>query len=113
MGAVADAAAGAARAPGRGLGHGDRRRCGRRLEHRDAAEHLQPAAPPAVATGAGRSRDPLAGVLLLATIGVAQWHLKRGFGLRRTRLRRLGGARTWVGLGIFAYNLQRMTVVAA
>jgi IS5 family transposase len=40
-------------------------------------------------------------------------HLKRGFGLRRTRLRRLPGARTWVGLGIFAYNLQRMTVVAA
>jgi transposase, IS5 family len=38
--------------------------------------------------------------------------LKRSFGLRRTRLRRLGGARTWVGLGIFAYNLQRMTVVA-
>jgi transposase, IS5 family len=40
-------------------------------------------------------------------------HLKRGFGLRRSRLRRLGGARTWVGLGIFAYNLQRMTVIAA
>ena len=39
-------------------------------------------------------------------------HLKRGFGLRRTRLRRLPGARTWVGLGVFAYNLQRMTVVA-
>jgi transposase, IS5 family len=39
-------------------------------------------------------------------------HLKRAFGLRRTRLRRLGGARIWVGLGIFAYNLQRMTVVA-
>ncbi len=39
-------------------------------------------------------------------------HLKRAFGLRRTRLRRLGGARTWVGLAIFAYNLQRMTVVA-
>jgi transposase, IS5 family len=39
-------------------------------------------------------------------------HLKLSFGLRRTRLRRLGGARTWVGLGIFAYNLQRMTVVA-
>jgi IS5 family transposase len=38
--------------------------------------------------------------------------LKRSFGLRRTRLRRLGGARTWVGLGILAYNLQRMTVVA-
>ena len=40
-------------------------------------------------------------------------HLKRVFWLRRTRLRRLPGARTWVGLGIFAYNLQRMTVVAA
>jgi IS5 family transposase len=39
-------------------------------------------------------------------------HLKRAFGLRRTRLRRLGGARTWVALGIFAYNLQRVTVVA-
>jgi transposase, IS5 family len=39
-------------------------------------------------------------------------HLKRAFGLRRTRLRRLSGARTWVGLGVFAYNLQRMTVVA-
>jgi transposase, IS5 family len=39
-------------------------------------------------------------------------HLKRSFGLWRTRLRRLSGARTWVGLGIFAYNLQRMTVVA-
>jgi hypothetical protein len=39
-------------------------------------------------------------------------HLKRGFGLRRTRLRRLAGARIWVGLGVFAYNLQRMTVAA-
>jgi transposase, IS5 family len=38
-------------------------------------------------------------------------HLKRSFGLRRTRPRRMGGARPWVGLGIFAYNLQRMTVV--
>ena len=38
-------------------------------------------------------------------------HLKRAFGLGRTRLRRLAGAQVWVGLGIFAYNLQRMTVV--
>ncbi|MGH9198402.1 MAG: hypothetical protein ACRD1T_22045, partial [Acidimicrobiia bacterium] len=37
--------------------------------------------------------------------------LKRSFGLGRTRLRRLPGAQVWVGLGIFAYNLQRMTVV--
>jgi IS5 family transposase len=35
--------------------------------------------------------------------------LKRSFG---PRLRRLHGAQTWVGLGIFVYNLQRMTVVA-
>jgi transposase, IS5 family len=40
-------------------------------------------------------------------------HLKRSFGLGRTRLRRLAGAKTWVGLGIFAYNLQRMTVITA
>lgn len=38
-------------------------------------------------------------------------HLKRGFGFRRTRLRRLAGSQTWAGLGIFAYNLQRMTVL--
>ena len=38
-------------------------------------------------------------------------HLKRSFGLGRTRLRRLTGATTWVGLGIFADNLQRMTVI--
>jgi IS5 family transposase len=38
-------------------------------------------------------------------------HLKRSFGLRRTRLRRLAGATTWAGQGIFAYNLQRMTVI--
>ncbi|MDQ0955642.1 IS5 family transposase [Streptomyces phaeochromogenes] len=37
-------------------------------------------------------------------------HLKRSFGFRRTRLRRLAGAQTWTGLGIFAYNLHRMTV---
>jgi transposase, IS5 family len=38
-------------------------------------------------------------------------HLKRSFGLGRTRLRRLAGATIWVGLGIFAYNLQRMAVI--
>ncbi|MFI0909853.1 ISNCY family transposase [Streptomyces abikoensis] len=38
-------------------------------------------------------------------------HLKRSFGFRRTRLRRLTGAQTWAGLGIFAYNLHRMTVL--
>jgi transposase, IS5 family len=38
-------------------------------------------------------------------------HLKRSFGLRRARLRRLAGATIWVGLGIFAYNLQRMTLI--
>lgn len=39
-------------------------------------------------------------------------HLKRSFGFRRKRLRRLAGAQTlgWAALGIFTYNLQRMTV---
>src|SRR6266542_2602385 len=37
-------------------------------------------------------------------------HLKHGFGLKRTRLRTLDGATTWVGLGIWAYNLNRLTV---
>ncbi|WP_431046719.1 ISNCY family transposase [Streptomyces sp. P1-3] len=39
-------------------------------------------------------------------------HLKRSFGFRRTRLRRLAGAQTWAGLGIFAYNLHRMSVLS-
>ncbi|MET9336315.1 ISNCY family transposase [Nonomuraea sp. NPDC003804] len=38
-------------------------------------------------------------------------HLKRQFGLRRTRLRRIQGAQIWAGLGIFAYNLQRMAAI--
>ena len=37
-------------------------------------------------------------------------HLKRGFGLDRTRLRGTDGATTWTECGIFAYNLQRMVV---
>jgi IS5 family transposase len=47
-----------------------------------------------------------------AGIGARISHLKRGFGFRRTRLRRLAGAQTWAGLGIFAYNLHRMTVLS-
>lgn len=39
-------------------------------------------------------------------------HLKGSFGFRRTRLRRLSGAQTWAGLGIFASNLHRMTVLS-
>jgi IS5 family transposase len=37
-------------------------------------------------------------------------HLKHGFGINRTRLRTLGGARTWTGLGVWAYNLNRLAV---
>ena len=40
-------------------------------------------------------------------------HLKRGFGLRRARRRRLPEAKTWVGHGILSDSLQHMTVVAA
>lgn len=47
-------------------------------------------------------------------VGVKAWisHLKRGFGFRRTRLRRLAGAETRAGPGSFACNLHRMSVVA-
>jgi hypothetical protein len=38
----------------------------------------------------------------------------RGFGLWRSRMLRLPGPRTWIGLGLFGYNLQRrMMMVAA
>jgi IS5 family transposase len=37
-------------------------------------------------------------------------HLKRGYGLRRSRLRGHDGARTWTGWGILTYNLDTLTV---
>lgn len=37
-------------------------------------------------------------------------HLKRSYGLRRTRLRGQAGARTWVGWGILAYNLDTLAI---
>lgn len=39
-------------------------------------------------------------------------HLKRSYGLRRTRLRGHEGARAWVGWGIFAYNLDTLAIHA-
>lgn len=38
-------------------------------------------------------------------------HLNRKFGMKRARLKRIEGAKTWVGLGIFAYNLSRSAVI--
>jgi transposase, IS5 family len=35
-------------------------------------------------------------------------HLKRGYGLKRSRLKGHDGARTWVGWGILAYNLDTL-----
>jgi transposase, IS5 family len=37
-------------------------------------------------------------------------HLKRGYGLRRSRLRGHRGARTWVGWGVLSYNLDTIAV---
>lgn len=37
-------------------------------------------------------------------------HLKRSYGMRRSRLRGHRGARTWVGWAILAYNLDTLTV---
>ena len=39
-------------------------------------------------------------------------HLKRGYGLRRSRLRGHNGARTWVGWGLLAYNLDTLAARA-
>ena len=40
-------------------------------------------------------------------------HLKRSYGLRRSRLRGHAGARTWVGWAILAYNLDTLAVQGA
>ena len=37
-------------------------------------------------------------------------HLKRGYGLRRSRLKGHDGARTWTGWAILAYNLDTLAV---
>ena len=37
-------------------------------------------------------------------------HVKRSYGMRRSRLRRHDGARTWTGWGILTYNLDTLTV---
>jgi IS5 family transposase len=39
-------------------------------------------------------------------------HFKRRFGGRRTRFRRMRGARTWVGFGVLAHNLAKVGSVA-
>jgi transposase, IS5 family len=39
-------------------------------------------------------------------------HLKRGYGLRRSRLRGHDGARTWVGWGLLTYNLDTLAARA-
>lgn len=42
------------------------------------------------------------------TIGI----LKRGYGLRRSRLKGTDGTRIWVGFGIMAYNLRRLATLS-
>ena len=40
-------------------------------------------------------------------------HLKRSYGLRRTRLKGHAGAQTWVGWAVLAYNLDTLAIRAA
>ena len=40
-------------------------------------------------------------------------HLKRGYGLKRSRLKGHAGARTWVGWGILAYKLDTLAIRTA
>ncbi|MDQ3587600.1 MAG: transposase [Actinomycetota bacterium] len=40
-------------------------------------------------------------------------HLKRGYGLRRSRLKGHDGARTWTGWAILSYNLDTLAIRSA
>lgn len=60
---------------------------------------------------ARRSRKRLAGYRVGCEGRIS--HLKRSYGLHRSRLRRHEGARTWVGWAILAYNLDTLAVQAA
>ena len=40
-------------------------------------------------------------------------HLKRGYGLRRRRLKGHDGARTWAAWGVLAYNLDMLAIRAS
>jgi IS5 family transposase len=40
-------------------------------------------------------------------------HLKRGYGLRRSRLRGDQGQRIWTGWAVLAYNLDTLAIQAA
>lgn len=59
---------------------------------------------------ARRSRKRLAGYRVGAEGRIS--HLKRGYGLRRSRLRGHDGARTWVAWGLLAYNLDTLAARA-
>jgi IS5 family transposase len=57
-----------------------------------------------------RSRKRLAGYRVGAEGRIS--HLKRSYGLRRSRIRGHTGARTWVGWGLLAYNLDTLAARA-
>jgi IS5 family transposase len=57
-----------------------------------------------------RSRTRLAGYRVGCEGRIS--HLKRGYGMRRSRLRGHEGARTWVGWALLAYNLDTLAVQA-
>jgi IS5 family transposase len=40
-------------------------------------------------------------------------HLKRGYGMRRSRLKGDDGQKTWTGWGILIYNLDTLTIRTA
>jgi Transposase DDE domain len=60
---------------------------------------------------ARRPKKRLAGYRVRAEGRIS--HLKRGYGLRRSWLRGHDGARTWVGWGLLAYNLDNLDTLAA
>ena len=76
-----------------------------------APERVFIAGKPSTAAGASkRTRDRLAGYRTGAEGRIS--HLKRGYGLKRSRLKGAPGTRTWVGWGALAYNLDTYAIYA-
>jgi transposase, IS5 family len=85
--------------------------------HLKSAEQLAPIAPERIYVsgrqepGSRRTRKRLARYRTGAEGRIS--HLKRGYGLRRSRLKGHQGQRTWTGWAILAYNLDTLAVHTA
>ena len=91
-----------------------RRRLRARPDHRDRSPSSHPSrssSPAASEPGSRRTRRRLARYRTGAEGRIS--HLKRGYGLRRSRLKGHHGQRTWTGWAILAYNLDTLAIHTA